>query len=92
MHFLKKGAAYMDIFYTFFSSRRSGRTRNYRGILSLTYRWGTEDRAEKQLTKAARLKKKMLELVATQKKDRIRERIQFLSDNFLTPSNNGKTQ
>lgn len=59
------------------------RWRNYRGILSLTYRWDREDQAQKQLHKSARLRKQMLELVASQKKDRIRERIQFLSDNFF---------
>lgn len=85
MHFFR-------LFSSLFSSFRQGRTRNYRGILSLTYRLTTEDRADKQLHKSARLKKKMLELLATQKKAQIRERIQFLSDNFLTTSHHGKSE
>ena len=77
-------------FHPLIRSFSTTRTRNYRGILSLTYRWGRDDQAEKQLNKNARLKKKMLELVATQKKAQIRERIQFLSNNFLTPSHHEK--
>lgn len=86
---------FTTIFYRLFSlsaPRRAGKTRNYRGILSLTYRWGAQDQAEKKLSKSTRLKQKMMELVATQKKAQIRERIQFLSDNFLNQSNHGTTQ
>ena len=81
-----------QLLHPLFSSKKVARTRNYRGILSLTYRWGIEDQQEKQQHKSVRLKKKMLELVATQKKAQIRERIQILSDNFLNPSSHGKTK
>lgn len=83
---------FLGLFRPLFSPFRAERTRNYRGILSLTYRLTTEDRADKQLHKSARLKKKMLELLATQQKAQIRERIQFLSDNFLTTSRYGKSE
>ena len=66
--------------------------RNYRGILSLRYRWSPEDHAEQQQSKTTRLKKKMLDLVATQKKAQIRERIQFLSNNFLNPIHHEKNE
>ena len=70
---------------------RPVRTRNYRGILSLTYRWGPADQQEQQQPKAARLRRQMLALVAGQKQAHIRERIQFLSDNFLNSSKHGKS-
>lgn len=85
----------MHLFFTLFpllASFRSGRTRNYRGILSMTYRWGRQDRQEQRMHKSERLRRKMLELVSTQRKVQIRERIQFLSDNFLNNSDHGKNQ
>jgi hypothetical protein len=85
----------MSIFFSFsslFTQFRAGKTRNYRGILSLSYRWGSKDRQEKSMNKSERLRNKMLELVATQRKVQIRERIQFLSDNFLNHSDHGKNQ
>ena len=82
----------LQLFFLLFSPLKALRSRNYRGILSMTYRWGTEDQEEKQQPKTARLRKKMLELVATQKKAQIRERIQILSDNFLNNTNHGKHQ
>jgi hypothetical protein len=85
----------MQSVFTFFllliPFRGSG-VRNYRGILSMTYRWGQQDLQENKKPKAERLRNKMLELVATQRKVQIRERIQFLSDNFLNHSDHGKNQ
>ncbi len=82
----------LQLFFSLFSPFKGSGSRNYRGILSMTYRWGNEDQQEKQQPKAARLRRKILELVATQKKAHIRERIQILSDNFLNNTDHGKHQ